>query len=67
MTSITTTVRIHRRGLAVVAALTVLVLAAAAVVLFQTSPAHALHHLVTGSHFMPQFVRAFLGGGHLGS
>jgi hypothetical protein len=68
MTSITTTtVRTHRRGLAVVAALTVLVLAAVAVLLVKTSPAHGLHHLVTGSHFLPQFVQAFLGGGHLGS
>ncbi len=67
MTSITITVRTHRRGLAVVAALTVLVLAAAALLLFKTSPAHGLHHLVTGSHFLPQFVQAFLGRGHLGS
>jgi hypothetical protein len=51
----------------VVAALTVLVLAAVAVLLVKTSPAHGLHHLVTGSHFLPQFVQAFLGGGHLGS
>jgi hypothetical protein len=67
MTSITTTVRTHRCGLVVVAALTVLVLAAVAVLLFMTSPAHGLHHLVTGSHVVPQFVKAFLGGGHLPS
>ena len=67
MTSITTTARTHRLGIAVVAALTVLVLAAVAVLLFMTSPAHGLHHLVTSSHFVPQFVQAFLGGGHVGS
>ena len=58
MTSITTTVRTHRRGLAVVGALAVLVLAAVALLLFNTSPAHDLHHLVTGYHFLPQFVRS---------
>jgi hypothetical protein len=66
MTSITTTVRTHRRGLAVIAALTVLVLAAVAVLLVQTGPAHGLHHLVTGSHVVPQFLQALFGG-HLGS
>ena len=29
--------------------------------------AKLLHHLVTGSHVVPQFVKAFLGGGHLPS
>ena len=67
MTSITTTVRTHRRSFAVVTALTVLVLAAGALLLFTTSPAHGLHHLVTGSHFVPQFVQTLFGGGHLGS
>jgi hypothetical protein len=67
MTSITTTtVRTHRRGLAVVAALTVLVLAAVAVLLVKTSPAHGLHHLVTGSTSCA-FSASLLGGGHLGS
>ena len=69
MTSITTTtVRTHRRGLAVVGALAALVLAAVALLLFTTSPAHDIHHhLVTGYHLLPQFVRALLGAGRLGS
>ena len=68
MTTITTTIRTHRRGLAVVGALAVLVLAAVAVLLFQTGQAHDLHHhLVTGYHVLPQFVRNLLGAGRLGS
>ena len=67
MTTITTTVRTHRRGLAVVGVLTALVLAAVALVLFKTSPAHGMHHLVTGYHFLPQFVQDLLGAGRLGS
>ena len=45
-----------------------LVLAAVALLLFTTSPAHDMHHhLVTGYHLLPQFVRALLGAGRLGS
>ena len=66
MTTITTTVRIHRRGLAVVGVIAALVLAAVVLLLFTTSP-DMHHHLVTGYHFLPQFVRSLLGGGHLGS
>jgi hypothetical protein len=66
MTSIITTVRTHRLSFAVVAALTVLVLAAVALLLVTTNPAHGLHHLVTGSHVVPQFVKALFGG-HFGS
>ena len=67
MTSITTTVRTHRRSVAVVAALTALILAALALLLFKTSPAHGIHHLVTSSHFVPQFVQTLFAGGHLAS
>jgi hypothetical protein len=68
MTSITTTVRAHRRGVAVVAALAALVLAAVALLLFKTGQAHDMHHhLVTGYHHLPRFVRAVLGAGPFGS
>jgi hypothetical protein len=68
MTSITTTVRTHHRGLAVVGALAALVLAAVALLLVKTIPAHDMHHhLVTGYHHLPQFARALLGAGRLGS
>jgi hypothetical protein len=67
MTSIITTVRTHRLSVAVVGALTVLLLAAGALLLFKTSPAHGINHLVTSSHFVPQFVQTLFGGGHLGS
>ena len=69
MTSIaTTTVRTHHRGLAVVGALAVLVLAAVALLLVNTIPAHDMHHhLVTGYHHLPPFVRTLLGAGRLGS
>jgi len=63
MTSITSTVRTHRRGLAVVVAL---VLAAVALLLFRASQAYDMHHLVTSYH-LPQFVRALLGAGRFGS
>ena len=66
MTSITTTVRTHRRGLAVVSALAALVLAAVALLLFKASQAYDMHHLVTSYH-LPQFVRALLGAGRFGS
>ena len=66
MTSITTTARIHHRGLAVLGVLAGLVLAAVVLLLVTTSP-DMRHHLVTGYHVLPQFVRALLGGGHLGS
>jgi len=66
-TIITTTVRTHRRGLAVIGALTALVLAAVALLLVTTGPGHGLHHLVTGYHFLPQFVQDLLGAGRLGS
>lgn len=67
MTSITTTVRTHRSGLAVVGALAALVLAAVALLLFKASQAHDMHHLVTSNHLLPQFVRSLLGAGRLGS
>ena len=68
MTSIITTVRTHRRGLAVVGALAVLVLAAVALLLFKTSSAHDLHHhLINSYHHVPKFVRTLLGAGRLGS
>ena len=67
MTSITTTVRTHRSGLAVVGALAALLLAAVALVLFNTSQVHDMHHLITSNHVLPQFVRALLGAGRLGS
>jgi hypothetical protein len=67
MTSITTTVRTHRSGLAVVGALAALVLAAVALLLFKASEAHDMHHLVTTYHLLPQFVRSLLGAGRLGS
>ena len=68
MTSITTTVWTHRRGLAMVGALAALVLAAVALLLFKTSAAHDMHHhLVAGYHHLPKFVRAFLGAGRFGS
>jgi hypothetical protein len=66
MTSITTTVRTHRSGLAVVGALAALVLAAVALLLFKASQAHDMHHLVASYH-LPQFVRALLGAGRFGS
>jgi hypothetical protein len=66
MTSIATTVRTHRRGLAVVSALAALVLAAVALLLFKASQAYDMHHLVTSYH-LPQFVRALLGAGRFGS
>jgi hypothetical protein len=67
MTSITTTVRTHRSGLAVLGALAALVLAAVALLLFKASQAHDMHHLVTTYHLLPQFVRSLLGAGRLGS
>ena len=67
MTSITTTVRTPRSGLAVVGALAALILAAVALLLFKASQAHDMHHLVTTYHLLPQFVRALLGAGRLGS
>jgi hypothetical protein len=66
MTSITTTVRIHRPGRAVVGVLAALVLAAVALLLFKASQAHDMHHLVASYH-LPQFVRALLGAGRFGS
>ena len=68
MTSIVTTVRTHRRGLAVVGALAVLVLAAATLLLFKTSSAHDVHHHLINSYYhLPKFVRNVLGAGHFGS
>jgi hypothetical protein len=66
MTSITTTVRTHRRGRAVVGVLAALVLAAVALLLFKAGPAYDMHHLVTSYH-LPQFVRALFGAGRFGS
>jgi hypothetical protein len=63
MTSITTTVRTHRRGLGV-GVLAALVLAAVALLLVTTGQVHDMHHhLVTGYHLLPQFVRTLLGAG----
>ena len=68
MTSFTTTVQTHHRGLAVIGALAALVLAAVALLLFKTIPAHDMHHhLVTGYQHLPQFVRTLLGAGRHGS
>jgi hypothetical protein len=67
MTTITTTVRTHRRGLTVVGALAALILAAVALLLVKTIPAHDMHHLITSNHVLPQFVRTLLGAGRLGS
>ena len=67
MTSMITTVRTHRRGVAVVGVLAVLVLAAVALLLVKTSQAHDLHHLVTSTHHLPRFVRTLLGAGRFGS
>ena len=68
MTSITSTVRTHRRGLAVVSALAALVLAAVALLLFKASQAYDMHHhLVTGYHHLPKFARTLLGAGRFGS
>jgi hypothetical protein len=66
MTSITTTVRTHRRGLAVVSVLAALVLAAVALLLLKAGPGYDMHHLVTSYH-LPRFVRALLGAGRFGS
>ena len=65
MTTITTTVRTHHRGLAVVGALAALLLAAVALVLFKTQ-AYDMHHLITSNHVLPQFVRTLLGAGRFG-
>jgi hypothetical protein len=68
MTTIITTVWTHRRGLAVVGALAVVVLAAVAVLLFQTSSVHEVHHhLINSYHHVPKFMRTLLGAGRLGS
>jgi hypothetical protein len=61
-TMITTTVRTHRRGLALLGALAALVLAAVAL-LFKTGQVHDIHHLVTNYHHLPELVRALLGAG----
>ena len=67
MTTITTTIQTHHRALAVVGALTALLVAAVALLLFNTSQVHDMHHLITSNHLLPQFVRALLGAGRLGS
>ena len=59
-------IRTHHHGLAVVGALAALVLAAVALLLFNTSQVHDMHHLITSNHVLPQFVRTLLGAGHLG-
>ena len=65
MRSITTTVWTHRH---VVGALAALVLAAVALLLFKTGQVRDMHHhLVTGYHHLPRFVRIVLGAGRLGS
>jgi len=67
MTTIATTVRAHRRGLAVVGTVAALVLAAVALLLFNTSQVHDMHYLSTINHVLPQFVRTLLGAGRIGS
>ena len=67
MITITTTIRTHRRGLAVVGALAGLLLAAVTLLLFNTSQVHDMHHLITSNHVLPQFVRTLLGAGRLGT
>ena len=67
MTTMTTTIRTHHRALAVVGALTALLLAAVALLLFNTSQVHDMHHLITSNHVLPQFVRTLLGAGRIGS
>ena len=66
MTTITTTIRTHHRGLAVVGTLAALLLAALTLLLFNTSQVHDMHHLITSNHVLPQFVRSLLAG-RLGS
>ena len=67
MTTITTTIRTHHRGLAVVGALAALLLAAVTLLLFNTSQVHDMHHLITSNHVLPQFVRSLFGAGRFGS
>jgi len=67
MITITTTIRTHHRGLAVVGALAALLMAAVTLLLFNTSQVHDMHHLITSNHVLPQFVRSLLGAGRLAS
>jgi len=68
MTSIIASAWTHRRGLAVVGALAVVVLAAVAVLLFTTGSAYEVHHhLINSYHHVPKFVRTLLGAERLGS
>ena len=67
MTAITATVRSHRRGLAVVGAIVAIALAVLALVLFVTSPAHDMQHVVGTYHHLPHFLQALLGAQHLGA
>jgi hypothetical protein len=67
MTAITATAQTHRRSLAVIGAIVAIALAVVALVLFKTSPAHDMHHLVTTYHHMPHFVQALLSAQHLGA
>jgi cytochrome b len=66
MTSITATVRTHRRTYAPVGALIVVALAIVALLVVKTGPAHGLHDLVNSYHHLPHLIRLLLGAGHFG-
>ena len=67
MTAITATVRTHRRSLAVIGAIVIIAVAVLALVLFLTSPAHDMDHVVRTYHHLPHFLQALLGAQHLGA
>ena len=67
MTAITATVRPHRRRLAVIGAIVAIAFAGLALVLFVTSPAQDMHHVVSTYHHLPHFLQAFLSAQHLGA
>jgi hypothetical protein len=67
MTAITTTVRTHRRSLAVIGAIVAIAFAGLALVWFVTSPAQDMHHVVSTYHHLPHFLQALLGAQHLGA
>jgi hypothetical protein len=67
MTTITTTVTSHRRGVALAGILLALVVVVVALAVLKTSPAHDLHHLVSSYQHLPHFLRDLLGAGQFGS
>lgn len=67
MTAITATVRTYRRSLAVIGAIVAIALAVLTLVLFMTSPAHDMQHVVSTYHHLPHFLQAFLSAQHLGA